>query len=118
MARFLAQFLVVGAQVLTRAMIDAMRLARQRAAQNGTASDVVHKAGLFKEMGVDEARNILSVNKTAGLPDVLKKHEQLYAANDPKEGGSEYLAQKINRAREVLEAHIRNPPPPPPSSNR
>ena len=53
-------------------------------------------------MSKDEARQILGVDATA-TPDAIREaHRRLIQKNHPDTGGSDYLAAKINQARDVL----------------
>ncbi|MCH2548074.1 MAG: DnaJ domain-containing protein [Alphaproteobacteria bacterium] len=53
-------------------------------------------------MHTDEARSILGLEANATAEDINKAHHQLIQKNHPDTGGSEYLASKINEARDVL----------------
>ncbi len=50
----------------------------------------------------DEAALILGLRKNATQDEVRDAHRRLIQKNHPDQGGSDYLAAKINQARDVL----------------
>lgn len=63
-------------------------------------------------MTLDEACKILNVKPPQGgvtnMENVMERFKKLYDLNDPKGGGSFYLQSKILRARERIEAEVRD----------
>lgn len=53
-------------------------------------------------MTVDEAYSILGLVSGSSAPDIRKAHRRMMKKFHPDHGGSEYLARKINQARDVL----------------
>ncbi len=54
------------------------------------------------KMSEQQARDILGVSASASKKDINKAHKRLMQKLHPDRGGSDYLAQQINRARDVL----------------
>lgn len=96
------------------------------AAAAGSASAVTRKLN----MTLEEAENILNVRRDAPLEEVVKvgwfravgleiskadqdisiekqRYQTLFESNDPKSGGSFYLQSKVYRAKERLEAELK-----------
>lgn len=55
-----------------------------------------------ESMDLKEAREILSVNENSSHAEIIKAHKKLMQKNHPDRGGSDYIARKINLARDVL----------------
>lgn len=51
---------------------------------------------------VEEARRILDVGKDASRDEILAAHRRLIQRMHPDRGGSDYLASRINAAKELL----------------
>lgn len=54
------------------------------------------------EMSQKQARDILGLSEDAGEKQIIKAHKHLMQKLHPDRGGSDYLAQQINRARDTL----------------
>jgi import inner membrane translocase subunit TIM16 len=105
---------VTGARVLGRAVTEAWKqaqasanYARAQAKNNPGAANTFASHGLT----LDEACKILNVKPPqagkANMEDVTERFKRLFDVNDPKKGGSFYLQSKILRARERIEAEVR-----------
>lgn len=53
-------------------------------------------------MTKEEARYILGVSANAAPDDIQEAYRRLMQKNHPDQGGSDYLARKINDARDTL----------------
>lgn len=54
------------------------------------------------DMSQQQARDILGVPNSASKEDIIKAHKHLMQKLHPDRGGSDYLAQQINRAKDIL----------------
>ncbi|KAJ3185725.1 mitochondrial import inner membrane translocase subunit TIM16 [Gaertneriomyces sp. JEL0708] len=110
-AKLITQIAIVGTQILGRAFVDAYKQAAKNAAANaaagGTGQAAVDGMNRKLNMTVEEASQILNVERNSNLDEVMKKYEHLFAQNDPKAGGSFYLQSKVYRAKERLEAELK-----------
>jgi len=71
---------------------------------HGWKTEGSHQGAGFKPgaMSEDEARDILAVNKNASRDEVIQAHRKLMQKMHPDRGGSDYLAAKINQAKDTL----------------
>ena len=93
------------ANAYSKALANAQRsgVAQEAAAKGAAAGGMFRK----KVMQVEEARQVLGVEKGATLERVLERHDKLMTANekDPETGqyrGSFYLQSMINNAKELV----------------
>lgn len=59
------------------------------------------------KMSIDEAREILGLEGEINEKIIKEAHMRLIKKNHPDQGGSDYLASKINQARDVLLDYIK-----------
>ncbi|KAJ1651965.1 mitochondrial import inner membrane translocase subunit TIM16 [Dispira simplex] len=104
--RVFIQVLVTGVQIVGRAFVEAYKQAAansaNRHAARGAGDAVTRRTGIT----IDEACQILNVQKDAPLEEVMKKYNVLFKLNDPKTGGTLYLQSKVFRAKERLEMEL------------
>jgi mitochondrial import inner membrane translocase subunit TIM16 len=110
--RLITQIVLTGGRVFGRAFAEAYKQAQassqyaKTAAANGTTT--YSASGLT----LDEACKILNVKPPMGgktdMNAVMDRFKKLYDLNEPKKGGSFYLQSKILRARERIEAEVRD----------
>uniref|UniRef100_A0A8I5UC06 Mitochondria-associated granulocyte macrophage CSF-signaling molecule n=1 Tax=Pongo abelii TaxID=9601 RepID=A0A8I5UC06_PONAB len=97
MAKYLAQIIVMGVQVVGRAFARALRqeFAASRAAADarGRAGHRSAAASNLSGLSLQEAQQILNVSKLSP-EEIQKNYEHLFKVNDKSVGGSFYLQSK------------------------
>ncbi|MBN3276905.1 TIM16 translocase, partial [Polyodon spathula] len=100
MAKYLAQIVVMGAQVIGRAFAKALRqeFAASRAAADarGRAGQQSAAASNISGMTLQEAQQVLNVT-TLSPEEIQKNYEHLFKVNDKLVGGSFYLQSKFGK---------------------
>ncbi|XP_067012197.2 mitochondrial import inner membrane translocase subunit Tim16 [Anabrus simplex] len=111
MAKYIAQIVILGTQVVGRAFARALRqefAASQEAARRaGGGQQGASRAAANARSGItlEEAQQILNVDKL-DPEQINKSFEHLFNANDKSKGGSFYIQSKIVRAKERLDKEI------------
>ncbi|KAL7271591.1 mitochondrial import inner membrane translocase subunit TIM16 [Rhizina undulata] len=114
--RIITQIAITGSRVLGRAFVEAWKQAQAsqkyaKAAAAGRVSDNGSMGRTHAGLTLDEACRILNVKPPQGgkadMDAVMERFKKLFDTNDPKKGGSFYLQSKILRARERIEAEVR-----------
>ncbi|XP_046397207.1 mitochondrial import inner membrane translocase subunit Tim16-like [Ischnura elegans] len=109
MAKYIAQIIVIGTQVIGRAFARAIRqefAASQEAARNKASSQSsrTSESNIRTGISLEEAMQILNVDGNPPDPEKIKRNYQtLFEANDRTKGGSFYLQSKVVRAKERLD---------------
>lgn len=116
MAKYIAQIIVLGAQVVGRAFARALKqeiAASQEAAKRaGGGPEGTRRAAANASTGLtlEEAMQILNIEKLE--PEQIKNnYEHLFNANDKAQGGSFYLQSKIVRAKERIDTEFKTHEP-------
>ncbi|KAI5645826.1 pam16 domain-containing protein [Phthorimaea operculella] len=113
MAKYIAQIIVLGAQVVGRAFARALKqeiAASQEAAKRaGGGAEGSRRAAANASTGLtlEEAMQILNVDKL-DAEKLRKNYEHLFNVNDKAKGGSFYLQSKIVRAKERIDAEFKS----------
>ncbi|XP_022815405.1 mitochondrial import inner membrane translocase subunit Tim16 [Spodoptera litura] len=112
MAKYIAQIIVLGAQVVGRAFARALKqeiAASQEAAKRaGGGAEGTRRAAANASTGLtlEEAMQILNIDKL-DKEKIVKNYEHLFQANEKAKGGSFYLQSKIVRAKERIDAEFK-----------
>lgn len=110
MAKYLAQILMMGAQVVGRAFTKALRqeFAASKAAaeaRGGRAGKESAAVSSISGISLQEAQQILNISKLSP-EEIQKNYEHLFKVNDRSVGGSFYLQSKVVRAKERLDQEL------------
>ncbi|KRZ92886.1 Mitochondrial import inner membrane translocase subunit Tim16 [Trichinella sp. T8] len=112
--RYIAQIIIIASQVFGRALSRALReelSATKYASKPGSSSAKATNeaiSNLRHGMTLEEARQILNVSEKLDQAEIEKRYNHLFSMNDKAKGGSFYLQSKVVRAKERLEAEIKN----------
>lgn len=111
MARFIAQIIIVGAQVVGRAFTQALRqefqsgAAAQRASKGAQEGTKRAAANSISGITLQEAKQILNVQDLN--PELIQKnYDHLFKINEKQAGGSFYLQSKVVRAKERIDEEL------------
>lgn len=112
MARFIAQIIITGTQVVARAFARAVRQemqASQEAANRlGNQKSRAERFDNLKlGLTLEEAKQILNV-KDINSADIETQYEFLFKRNEREKGGTFYIQSKIVRAKERLDHELAN----------
>lgn len=109
--RIITQVVVTGARVFGRAFAEAYKQANASKAYAGSRGGSAASSSSPSGITLDEACKILNVPPPkagdANLEHVMERFKKMFDTNDPSKGGSFYLQSKILRARERIEAEVR-----------
>ncbi|VAW70367.1 DnaJ domain protein, partial [hydrothermal vent metagenome] len=84
------------------ALILISYLDRAHAGWSGDEAQAFKPAAGVTDMSEQQARDVLGVSGAASKKDINKAHKRLMQKLHPDRGGSDFLAQQINQARDVL----------------
>lgn len=114
MAKYIAQIIVLGTQVVGKAFaralkqeITASQAAAKRTSSNANQTHKQRMDNLKTGLTLDEAQQILNVDKV-DQEQIQKSYEHLFAMNDKSKGGSFYLQSKVFRAKERLDQELKS----------
>lgn len=112
MAKFIAQIIVAGTQILAKAFARAVKQefeASQEAARRlgNTKSRAERVANTKVGLSLEEAKQILNVSKL-DKKEIEERFQRLFEANDKSKGGSFYIQSKVVRAKERLDLELQH----------
>ncbi|KAI6244450.1 Mitochondrial import inner membrane translocase subunit tim16 [Erysiphe necator] len=113
--RIITQVVIIGSRVLGRALFEAYKQASASSAYAKAQARNPYNASSINlsshGLTLDEACKILNVKppKSGSMDteELMERFKKLFDANDPKKGGSFYLQSKVLRARERIEAEVK-----------
>ncbi|XP_014203680.1 mitochondrial import inner membrane translocase subunit Tim16 [Copidosoma floridanum] len=121
MAKYLAQIIVLGSQMVGRAFARALKqeiAASQEAAKRaGGGQQGSQRVAANTKSGItlDEALKILNADKLEQTEVIERNYKYLMDANDRTKGGSFYIQSKVFRAKERIDEELKSmgkaPPP-------
>lgn len=115
MAKQLIQIIIAGTQVVGKAFTNAVRqeirlsqeAAKARGNSQGSGGNSAQAAQTARlGMTIEEAKQILNIERELEPELVEKNYEHLFACNDKSKGGSFYIQSKVVRAKERLDQEI------------
>lgn len=77
---------------------------RRRKAQQNSGNN--NQPNAQQSMSIDEACQILGVNKHASKEEIKAAYHRMMKQCHPDKGGSEYLASQLNQAKDILLKHM------------
>ncbi|XP_011681071.2 mitochondrial import inner membrane translocase subunit Tim16 [Strongylocentrotus purpuratus] len=111
-AKYLAQIIVIGGQVVARAFTKALRqeiqASQQAAKRAGGGKQGAKTAAADNLTGItlEEAQKILNVKGLGDKEAILKNYEHLFNVNEKSKGGSLYIQSKVLRAKERIDHEL------------
>jgi hypothetical protein len=96
--------------LLAAGTVTGIEIWKERAIKASEAAETTPPAPRTR-LSAGEAASILGVAADADADAVRAAHKRLIGALHPDKGGTDYLAAKINDARDVLLAREKAPPP-------
>ena len=77
---------------------------RIRSGNAGSEEQANFNTDNLTRLSKSEAYQVLGLNEKASPEEIIKAHKRLMQRLHPDRGGSDYLAAKINAAKDVLQA--------------
>mmetsp|Transcript_2826 Transcript_2826/g.4040 ORF Transcript_2826/g.4040 Transcript_2826/m.4040 type:complete len:121 (-) Transcript_2826:208-570(-) len=108
LGKFIAQVVVVGVSIFSRAFVAAYQQAVHKAKDGSALREAADAVRGKKKVSVQEAIQILNLSKSKKLDaaEVQMQYEKYFENNDVAKGGSFYLQSKVFRAKESLDKEL------------
>ncbi|GLJ11382.1 hypothetical protein SUGI_0154940 [Cryptomeria japonica] len=100
--------LVVGLAVAAAALAGRYGIHAWHAFKTRPVTRKFYEGGFQQTMSRREAALILGVRESVSADKVKEAHRKVMVANHPDAGGSDYLAAKVNEAKDVLLGKTKN----------
>lgn len=101
----MAHFLIITGMALFTGSYLARTLVRAHRLRTTKSTEELiemYKHAFEDPMTRKEAALILGVNRSADESEIMKSYKTLIALNHPDRGGTDYMAMKINQAKDIL----------------
>lgn len=86
-----------------------IRVIRQRISGHGSNESSSKEFSQTGDPSFDESLQILGLGSASTKEDVVRAHKQLIQKLHPDRGGNDYLASRVNQAKDVLLKKLNNP---------
>ncbi|XP_043659954.1 mitochondrial import inner membrane translocase subunit tim16-B [Drosophila teissieri] len=113
MARYLAQIIILGAQLVGRALVKTMRQELQAFEDAARIQESLRanepssgRSVLAKDMTLAEAQQILNVSDLSDRQAIDSHYQHLFGANEKANGGTFYIQSKVFRAKERIDQEL------------
>lgn len=102
-SRIIAQMIISGVQIVSRAVITAYQQALRNAKAGGGPTGAGAAGVVRRRIATDEALKIMNIERSELTPQIVEERfQKFFNLNDPAKGGSFYLQSKIVRSKEAL----------------
>jgi len=85
--------------VMAKRVWNTFQSAKETFGQESTSANTPRRDGAMTK---DEAYEILGLQPGASKDEIIEAHRRLMQKNHPDRGGNDYLASRINRAKDIL----------------
>lgn len=88
--------------------VTAIETWRDKAIREEEGNSASAAAPVRKRMDLEEAAAVLGIEKTSDIAEIKAAHRKLIGQIHPDKGGTDYLAAKINEARDLMLAEYKD----------
>lgn len=79
---------------------------KQHNQKRNTEKKTPHQQIIEEELSLQNAYQVLGLKSGVSRKEVFNSHKKLMMVNHPDKGGSEYIAQLLNQARDKILSHL------------